>query len=451
MFRRKKISTDALAAIKAKVVVASDELGSEAAWNELQPLLSVQRKEKEVAHCLLELVEEQRLTSERALEVLEQIDSAYADDLETLSLVGEALQGARDIDDLNSPPPDHPLFQAVIDRLSGLTQKQRGSDSEISLLSGLACATRMMSRQQDELAEFCYKRLVELEPMRSSRHYNLGLFYKTRGRFLAGLIANQDAQKLEDEASEAVDWNLAICATAADEASIALDVWKKIGQKIDMGRFELPEGGYPQCKVKLAERPLAERTASQDDPGLEETIWIERLSPCHGIVRSVLYQQLGVDYGDVVLIDGAPITYHKYGDREVPVFPHLATIRRNSYSFYDFAGTQDEAGRIYDGSDDLDDDSVVYPHSENYKVLCSSCWQNPELDHEHHEESEKHVVTGRIAAPPSIKPVDLLEQLDKAFEGRKPCRIYVPELCEAAGRAERVEFEKRRFEMLKEH
>ncbi|MFX7640566.1 hypothetical protein ABTJ59_19895, partial [Acinetobacter baumannii] len=85
----------------------------------------------------------------------------------------------------------------------------------------------------------------------------------------------------------------------------------------------MPEGGYPACKVKLAERPLAERAADSDDPGQEETVWIERLSPCHGIIRSVLYGKLGVDYGDVILTDGAPITHHTYGEQQIPVFPHL--------------------------------------------------------------------------------------------------------------------------------
>ena len=87
-----------------------------------------------------------------------------------------------------------------------------------------------------------------------------------------------------------------------------------MGQKIELGRFGLPEGRYSPCKVKLAERPLAERTADLDDPGAEETVWIERLSPCHGIIRSVLYGNLGVDYGDVILMDGAPITHHTYGE-----------------------------------------------------------------------------------------------------------------------------------------
>lgn len=95
----------------------------------------------------------------------------------------------------------------------------------------------------------------------------------------------------------------------------------------------MPEGGYHDVKVRLAQRPLAERNSSSepDDPGLEETVWVERLSPCHGIVRSGLYEDLGVDYGDVVLFDGAPITHHEYEGERVAVFPHLVTLKRPGY------------------------------------------------------------------------------------------------------------------------
>src|SRR5581483_5227731 len=155
----------------------------------------------------------------------------------------------------------------------------------------------------------------------------------------------------------------------------------------------LPDGSYPRCKVRLAERPLAERNAESDDPGLEETIWIERLSPCHGIFRSVLYQNLGVDFGDVILIDGAPITYHRYDETEVPVFPHLATLVRNQYQFFDFAGTQEEAKQIAGASVDLERDAIVYAHSESFRTLCMSCWRDPGVDHSHGETVEKHMVT----------------------------------------------------------
>jgi tetratricopeptide (TPR) repeat protein len=452
--RAKNLSTEALKSIEKRVIAASDNADEEAAWQQLQPLLAVQKQQRQAAVCLLRLVEGRKVAFSRAIEILVQIhathaqDNMHAQDKKMLGLIGEALEGARDLDDLNAPPPDHPLFQQVVDSLAGIAQNCRGLESEEKILSGLATAARMMGRQRDDIAQRSYQRLTELDPHYSAYHYNLGLFYKTRGRFSAGMAANQNALNLVDDPSQSIAWNLGICATGAGEGAVALDVWQKMGNKIEMGRFGLPEGGYPDCKVRLAQRPLAERSADEDTPGREETIWIERLSPCHGIVRSVLYQDLGVDYGDVVLVDGAPITFHKYGDTEVPVFPHLATLIRNNYSFYDFAGTQDLAGRIHGASEDLGGDAVIYSHTENFKVLCANCWRSPEVDHKHGEAVEKHVVTGRIAAPSHIAPDELLNQLDNAFAGKQPCRIYVPELCQAAGRVERVPFEKRRFAML---
>jgi hypothetical protein len=61
---------------------------------------------------------------------------------------------------------------------------------------------------------------------------------------------------------------------------------------------------------------------------------------------------------------------------------------------------------------------------------------------------DKHVVTGRIAAPPDIEARELLHQIDKAMASREPCRIYIPDLCEAAGFPERASVERRRFEMI---
>ncbi|MEO1266081.1 MAG: prenyltransferase, partial [Pseudomonadota bacterium] len=260
--------------------------------------------------------------------------------------------------------------------------------------------------------------------------------------------ANQSARALSAEPVESYEWNLGICATGAGDGALALEVWQRMGQTVAIGRFGLPDGGYPQCKVRLAERPLAERDAELDDPGQEETIWIERLSPCHGVVRSVLYADLGVDFGDLVLIDGAPITYHKVGDADVPVFPHLATLLRSGYRFYDFAGTQQLSMQIEDASDELDRDAVIYSHTERLEILCSSCWKDPDVEHEHHEETEENVVTGRIAAPPEMTPADLLTQIDAAMEKRHPCRVFAPELCRDAGFEERARFEQRRYEIL---
>lgn len=116
-----------------------------------------------------------------------------------------------------------------------------------------------MARQRDTIAEHSLRKLTEINPRKSAHHYNLGLFYKTRGRFAEGATANQAAASLSQEVVDSYEWNLGICATGAGNAEIALDVWKRMGQKIEIGRFGLPEGGYSGCKVKLAERPLAEQ------------------------------------------------------------------------------------------------------------------------------------------------------------------------------------------------
>ena len=443
------MSGDRIKSLEKQIVEEAQAGREEAALRKLEPLRRAQHHQEEAAKCLLRIVNLECLSTETALELLSEITESHHQSLGILTMLGESVEAVRDIDDLNAPPPEHAIFRTVVEKLAAFAENDDSRDAEEAILRALGTSARMLARQGDEIAEKCYGRLTVINPKKSAHHYNMGLFFKTRGRFEEGMRSNQTAASLVDETVEGYEWNLGICATGCGNGPVALEVWKRMGQKIEMGRFGLPEGGYPECKVKLAERPLAERTAETDDPGLEETIWIERLSPCHGIIRSVLYHDLGVDYGDVILMDGAPITYHTYGDAKVAVFPHLATLVRQDYRFFDFAGTQDEAGRLADASAELDKDAVIYSHSENFRQLCASCWRDPDLDHEHHEPMEKNVVIGRIAAPKDIDPGHLLDQIDKAIAKRSPCQLYVPDLCEMAGFENRALVEKRRFDLLR--
>jgi tetratricopeptide (TPR) repeat protein len=432
-----------------KGVTAEAKAGRmQTAWQKAQPLRQAQPRQADAAMALLLIIDRQALERQAATEALAEIAQSHDKDIQILSSLGQCLEAVRDIDDLNSQPPRETIFHTVVEKLDALAKAHDGQPEQERILRGLAQSARMLARQHDAIAERSYRKLIELNPRKSADHYNLGLFYKTRGRFAEGVTANQMAASLADEVDESCEWNLGICATGAGNAAIALDVWKRLGQKIEMGRFGLPEGRYPSCKVKLAERPLAERTADLDDPGQEETVWIERLSPCHGIIRSVLYANVGVDYGDVILMDGAPITHHTYGEQQIPVFPQLATLLRRNYQFFDFAGTQETARQLADISEDLDGDAVIYSHSESLKMLCANCWRDPDLDHDRHERMEKHVVTGRIAAPPDIAPARLLDMIDKGLEKRERCQLYAPDLCTAAGLTERERIDRRRFVML---
>jgi hypothetical protein len=223
-------------------------------------------------------------------------------------------------------------------------------------------------------------------------------------------------------------------------------------QKVDLGRFGLPEGRYPSCKVRVAQRPLAERDLGQepDDPGSEETIWIERLSPCHGVIRSALFSDaMRIDYGDVILFDGAPITHHKYEGEDIPVFPHLATLRRSGHRIFPFHGTQPHQGLIAAMSEGLPADAVLYVHTEQFTSLCRACWENPGLDHTHGSPRGDHrVVTGKLCSPPEVSPSELLRSLDDLLVAKPDVRILVPALARAAGEHGRAEAEERRVAMI---
>jgi hypothetical protein len=442
------LSFDEIDAIVRDVIADGKAGWTEATSQKMQPLRTAQHHQPDAVTALLWLVQKRSLPWEAAADVLAEIAESHDKDVEILSRLGLCLEAARDVDDLNAPPPDHPVFRSMVERLGALAKIHEGQPQQEEILRGLATSARMLARQQDAIAESSYRKLTEIDPRSSAHHYNLGLFYKTRGRFAEGVMANQIAASLAQEVDESYEWNLGICATGARQAEIALDVWKRMEQEIETGRFGLPEGLYHSCKVKLAERPLAERTADRDDPGKEETVWIERLSPCHGIIRSVLYGKLGVDYGDVILMDGAPITHHTYGEEQIPVFPHLATLLRRNYQFFDFAGAQETAGQLTDANEYLDEEVVIYSHSENVKMMCANCWRDPDIDHARHERMEKHVVTGRIAAPPDIAPARLLELIDQAIEKQGRSQLYSPDLCAAAGLTARERIDRRRFLLL---
>lgn len=441
----KKLTDEQIKEIHDAAIGTSDSVE---AWNKLAPLIKAQTTNEAAADALIDVIRNGHLTIEQSLNLLSEIFEAHKNNDNIAILIGNAMSAGRNLDYLNDPPPTHPLFEQIIKRLYDMALIANDEKTEALIVEGLSSTARFMARQHDEIAEKSYARLVELLPNASWAHYNQGLFFKTRGRFTEGVKANQKAIDLAKEASDSHLWNLGICATGSGQGDIALKIWKEIGQKIEMGRFDLPEGGYPSCKVRLAQHPLAERNADHDDPGLEETIWIERLSPCHGIIRSVLYHDLGIDYGDVILIDGAPITYHKYGGKQIAVFPHLATIRKNHYQFFDFAGTQSAEGELGDISEHLEKDAVIYSHTENFSILCSACWHNATIDHEHKKSEEKHVVTGRIAVPPGIDPKDILDKIDNILKDTPETRVFSPDLCRAASLEARARIEERRFKLL---
>lgn len=430
-----------------EALAAYGENQQETGWQALTTLLQAQKEDSNVANMLIDLIREDVVPFKQGCDILNQILKHHSKDLKLLFRIGNNLEFVRDIDELNLAASEHPVFQNTIDAITAALSSCEEEERE-DLLDARSSAARMMARQHDDMAANDYRKLTEISPKDAHYHYNLGLFCKTRGLFAEGVKANQTALTLAEDDPASNLWNLGICATGAGEADIALDTWKKIGCKIKMGRFDLPDGRFPSCKVKLAEFPLAERSKDNDHPGQQETVWIERLSPCHGIIKSVLYYDIGVDYGDVILTDGAPITYHKYGDDDIAVFPHLATLLKRNYLFYDFAAIQQENKQISSISDSLEQDAVVYSHTENFRILCANCFKDPNCNQHEDNPEQKHIVKGRVAAPPDYDPALLLAHIDAELKKLQGCEFYSPDLCKAAGLDDRRKGEEEKFEVL---
>jgi len=443
------MSAERIAKLKHKVLEQDDH---EQAWRLSQPLLKAAARMVEPARALADLTRRGAFEAKDGLVAARALAEAHPTDPEVLSNLGRAFERLHDMRYLNAAPPDDPALTKIANALNGLIQSRVAAnrDEELALQHGLGTAARVLGRSWDQIAERSARRLIELRGTWEDL-YGLGLFYKTRGRFEEGRDANQRAFDTGGAEDESVQWNLGICATGAGDAETALKRWKSMGNKLELGRFGLPEGGYHDVKVRLAQRPLAERnpTPGFDEPGLEETVWVERLSPCHGVVRSALYQELGVDYGDVVLFDGAPITFHEYDGERVAVFPHLATLKRPGYRIWRFGGTQRHAQQIGNLSKQLLDDAVLYVHTEQFQVLCHTCWEAGQTKHDGHQDAEHHVVTGKLCAPPDAMPRTLLDQLDRLVAAEAGAvQLLVPDLARDVGDEARAEVEMRRLAMI---
>lgn len=428
-FWKRELPDESIAAIVRKAIGHQHEDRRDKVWEVTAPLRKVHRKQRVAAQGLAMLLRGGAFDAERGLELAREIFDSRGDEAWAAAAIGDATEHLHDVRYLNGAPPDDPLFESVARRLEAMAGEREGEELT-GALEGLTTAARVMGRRCDDVAESAHRRLIELDPGRWELHYNVGLFFKTRGRFAEGVEANQRAVELGGGDSDGVMWNLGICATGAGDAGLALETWKSLGQKIEMGRYDLPEGGYHPVKVRLAEFPMASRGGGEPDrPGHEETVFVERLSPCHGVVRSAPFEEMGVGYGDVVLFDGAAITFHDHDGERVPVFPQLITLSREGYQAYPFAGSQGRDDEIVELSAALTGDAVVYVHAEEFRDLQS-------------------VVTGVVCAPPDLPAAELRAELDRALDAAPDVELFAPQLSRAAGDAARADDEQRRLTAL---
>lgn len=384
-----------------------------------------------LARALAQGTRERSLAGDRRLGLAKRLLDAFGADLPVLFQLGFATESLVDRTYVNAAPPRDPYFHDVVRALAIALDGPTSDDSQHAMAASLAVAAMVAGRRYDPLAEHAHRLLMRLQkPLGWQTLHDLGLFLKTRGRYAEATEILLYATEIGGT-SRALFWNLGICATGCRRGDLALETWQdrlKLSG-LRLGQFGLPESREPAVQVRIAEHPLATRPEGHDQPGREEIVWVERLSPCHGIVRNALVQPIGTDFGDVVLFDGAPLTTRVFGEQEVPVYAHLCTLLEGQARRFELRGAQRVAGQIAALSGALPGKAVLYIPGDHDVGPASG--------------DVEAVVSGALCVPREVDLGDVVDLLDLALVdgGASGPRLWIPELHRANGDEPRAEAE----------
>ncbi|MGB5265889.1 MAG: tetratricopeptide repeat protein, partial [Polyangiales bacterium] len=352
----------------------------ESAWEALVGRRSQLGSDQTLAELALGLIREMG-NGVAQRELLRELAGAWTTDWRlTLGAASLLLEqaGRRGMDEppLREDGPATWAAEALRRSLDALDDADR-KDPDVagSLNAMLGNAFRFCGPGKDAEAQDAFTRAIELDPERGEWWYDAGLLDKWRGRFDEGYAANEQARmRLGDQ--RPVLWNLAICATALGKAEEAVDIWEQLGvpARIDRSRGMPFVANLPPMLLRVLSRtPATDATSQLPDRAVGfELVWIAPLSPCHGVVQSPTFRDAPIDYGDLVLWDGAPVAAHQTSAGEpVPVFPLLEILRPGDERRWPFVALEREPGAVRSLEEPLPEGVRVFIQEERVEHHCA--------------------------------------------------------------------------------
>jgi tetratricopeptide (TPR) repeat protein len=356
------------------------------------------------------------------LPTAERIATTFARDPELMiALTASLLRVAE-----QKPADEPPFEQGAAHLAAGIAQRcfealpgELRTTPEIGgyLQINLADALRMMGPTFDADAHQAYQLALTIDDTNGWWWFQLGLLHKWRGRFTEGLEANEKARaRLGD--LKPVLWNLAICATALGRGELAVEAWRKLGIESQPSSSGLPYvADMPPMQVRVA--TLGEETGQNDPLPASavtfEVVWVQPLSPCHGVVQSPTARRASVDYGDVVLWDGAPVRIGEIEGRQVPVFPLLWILRRGEERRLRFVGMAKDAQAIDAVAGALPEDVHMIVFDRRRDAVGATLFY------------------GKLIAPAGRDLTSVRDALDRAVRSQPSFTLAIPQLYELLG------------------
>lgn len=338
--------------VKAALAGAQAALDAEdvpAAWRALQPLAQQMNADREVAHAWLTLL---RLSPGRPGLVADAkvILGAFADDPDLVTIGCDALIREAERQAPDEPPPEKGAAHTAVAAAQGCLERLGADQRDDPTLMGylqinLANALRLAHLY--DRAELAFGAALKRGPDRGHWWFNFGLLHKAQGKYEAGLEANERALALLGP-DKPILWNIAICATALGKGARAVEAYKALGLPCRVAASGMPEAELPPVQVRVATvgPGHAGPDTVPDQAVAFELLWVQPLSPCHGVVQTPTYRQADIDYGDVVLWDAVPVGTGKLDGRTVPRFRVLSVLHKGSEHRFRFVALEREAGAL---------------------------------------------------------------------------------------------------------
>ena len=418
----------------------------ESAWKALLQSRNRLDSDRKLAELALSLIQ-QMGNAPAQREVLRGLAESWGTDWQ-LTLVAASLlieqAGRRGMDEptLTEDGPASWAAHALQRSLDALGDAER-KDADVAgyLYATLGNALRLCGPGRDDEAQEAFTRAIEIDPERGEWWYDAGLLDKWRGRFDEGYAANEQA-RMRMGPQRPVLWNLAICATALGKAEEAVEVWEEIGvpARLDRARDMPYVAGLPPLVLRVLSRTSpTDGTASLPDKTVGfELVWTAPLSPCHGVVQSPTFGDAPIDYGDLVLWDGAPVAAHQVSAEEaVPVFPLLEVLRPGDERRWAFVALEREPEALEGLEQALPEGTRVFVQQERVGHHCAACEAGEAHEHRETGPATASFVRGKVI----VQRTQDLEAFRTAWEaatGARGLSVSLPALYEELGDSKRA-------------
>ncbi|MEM7605456.1 MAG: hypothetical protein AAF411_08865 [Myxococcota bacterium] len=279
----------------------------------------------------------------------------------------------------------------------------------------LANARRALGPEQDAAALEAYAIALAHDPERGAWHLDHAVCHKWRGRWQPCLDAVLRARSRLGE-TRAVLWNLALAATALGDGDLAAGAWKSLGfEGVRMSGGGLPFlEGVPPRRIRVRSKPSGYGVVAQD-AGFE-VLNVAPLSPAHGVVSSASFEDAPLDFGDIVLWDGAPVASDELG----PIFPALERLRAGDERRHRFVAIIDEVG-LANLREALGEGVRLFVHDGDPAA----------------EPSGERLMYGKIVSQ-SVSDASLRTRLEAYGAKARTLRLAAPALYEALGDSRRA-------------